>query len=121
VLDAQDLTLIRAELAAMIDSTCRLDRVTDTNGTQTWASGSNVDCIVGQPADGNAGDGMVYPGDEPGVTIWIPTSTAVKPGDRLLDNRTSKTYAIASIPALHNNELLRPVVCVLQRTPGADA
>ena len=121
MLDDQDLSLLRSDFLVLLATTCRVDRVTDTAGSQAWASGSSVDCIVGQPAEGNGSDGMAYPGDEPGVTIWLPVSTAIKPGDRVLDNRTSKTYAVASIPALHNNELLRPVVCTLIRAPGSDA
>ncbi len=121
MLDAFDLTLIRAELSALVAGTCRLDRVSDTAGTQTWATGSAVKCVVGQPGTGNGGDGMLYPGDAPGVTIWLETSTGVKPGDRLTDNRTNVEYVVASVGSRHNSELLYPVVCTMVRTPGADA
>lgn len=120
MLDAYELSMIRTELGTMVGTTCRIDPISDTAGTQTRAEGSDVDCLVGQPGRGNATESLMYSGDEPGVTIWVPAETSVKAGDKIVDNRTERSYKVTSVASLHNNELLRALVCVEIRTPGAN-
>lgn len=121
MLSAYELTMIRADFSALIVDGCTIAAVSQSGGTQSWGTAATCDCIVGQPARGNAVDHTEYTGGEPGVTIWLAVSQAVKAGDRLVDVRNSKNYKVMAVPSKHADELLRACICVEVRTAGATA
>lgn len=121
MLSAYELTLIRADFAALIEGGCTVAAFSDSSGTQTWGTPATCDCIVGLPAKGNAVDHMEYTGGEPGLTIWLPVSQAIKVGDRIADSRNAKNYKVVHVPSIHGDELMRGCVCVEVRTAGANA
>ncbi len=115
LLDAGQLAMVRGIATANLNAQCTICAVSTDAGSQSWAIGVPVRCMVGNP--GRGGDlNSMYAGDAPLTRFWFAVGTVIKPGDRVVWNE--RTYKVEEIPSLHASEILRPVDCIEVREPG---
>lgn len=108
--------MTRSYLESSLHATCDIYPKVEAAGVQTWPTKSvTVQCMKGNP--GRGGDqGVMYDGNAPMARFWVPVSTVVASGDRLLFE--GRWFIVEILPARHADELLRPLDCIEHRAPG---
>lgn len=116
LLSPAGLAMTRSYLESSLHATCDIYPKVEAAGVQTWPTKSvTVQCMKGNP--GRGGDqGVMYDGNAPMARFWVPVSTVVASGDRLLFE--GRWFDVVMLPARHADELLRPLDCIEFRAPG---
>ena len=121
---AADVEFARREAEAALDAAggvCKVLRVDDAAGVQTWTAKARVPCLIANPRQGGAAAAMVGRlGNDAAVVAYVPVATAVREGERLRDER-GREFEVVFVPTERTVELLKALAVVELRPPGGRA